>query len=328
MQEKKYDVFGIGNALMDTLIKADEEDLKHLNLKKGNMTLIDDSQIDKILDYLKDKEKKEQAGGSVSNTTAGIVNLGGKAFFTGKIGRDEVGFNYENMTIKQGVSCDIKKDNNIATGNAITLITKDSERTFATYLGSAIKFTEKDINKEELLKSKILHLEGYMLEDPTLKKASLYAMDIAKKNNIEISADLSDPSLIERNLEEFKKIVEKYIDILFLNENESKAFTNINDEEKALEHLSKIVKLPIIKLGEKGSIISVKNKTLRFRSFKPKKVVDTTGAGDMYAAGILYGITNGLSLEKAGKIASYAATKVIEQTGARLDYKLDISMIN
>ena len=167
-----------------------------------------------------------------------------------------------------------------------------------------------------------------MVEDPTLKKASLYAMDIAKKNNIEISADLSDPSLIGRNLEEFKKIVEKYIDILFLNENESKAFTNINDEEKALEHLSKIVKLPIIKLGEKGSIISVKNKTLRFRSFKPKKVVDTTGAGDMYAAGILYGITNGLSLEKAGKIASYAATKVIEQTGARLNYKLDISRIN
>jgi len=318
----KNQIFGIGNALMDTLIKVDEFDIEDLRLKKGNMHLVDDVHIDFIMNFFQNKKITKQAGGSVSNTLAGIANLGGKAFFNGKIGRDKLGFDYEMMVLRQGVKCDLKKDD-VKTGNTISLITKDAERTFATYLGSAVRFNKKDINKKELLQSKILHLEGYMLEEPILKKASIKAMKIAKRHKIIVSVDLSDGFLIQRNLEDFRKIVEKYVDILFLNEEEAKSFTGCEDEEQALLKASKLVKLAIVKLGEKGSIMRTKNKTLRFNIFKPNKVVDTTGAGDMYAAGILYGIANNLSLEESGKIASYAAAKVIEQVGARLDDKLE-----
>lgn len=305
---------------MDTLIEVDDRDINDLELKKGTMHLVEEVHLSFVTNFLKNKNSKKQAGGSVSNTVAGVANLGGKSFFTGKIGRDKLGFDYEMIMMRHGVHCDLKKDE-VGTGNVISLITKDSERTFITYLGSAVRFTKKDVNKKELLKSKILHLEGYMLENPNLRKASLYAMKIAKRNNIIVSIDLSDSALIERNLEDFKKIVKKYCDVLFLNEDEAKSFTGKNEEEALLD-VSRMVKLAIIKLGERGSIIKTKNKILRFKSYKPKKVVDTTGAGDMYAAGILYSIANKLSLEDAGKIASYAATKVIEQTGARLDYEL------
>ncbi|TKJ17245.1 adenosine kinase [Candidatus Woesearchaeota archaeon B3_Woes] len=317
---KKYDVFGIGNALMDTLVEVDDRDINDLELKKGTMHLVEEAHVSFVTNFLKNKNSKKQAGGSVSNTIAGVANLGGKSFFTGKVGRDKLGFDYEMIMMRQGVHCDLKKDD-VGTGNVISLITKDSERTFITYLGSAVKFSKKDINKKELLKSKILHLEGYMLENLNLRKASLHAMKIAKRNGVIISIDLSDSALIERNLEDFKKIVKKYCDILFLNEDEARSFTGKNEEEALLD-VSRMVKLAIIKLGECGSIIKTKNKVLRFKAYKPKKVVDTTGAGDIYAAGILYSISNKLSLEDAGKIASYAATKVIEQTGARLDYEL------
>ena len=161
-----------------------------------------------------------------------------------------------------------------------------------------------------------------MLEDPVLKKASLHAMKIAKRNKIIVSVDLSDPSLIERNLIEFRKIVEKYVNILFLNEDESRVFSGCKDEKEALLKVSKMVKLAIVKLGKDGSMMKKGDKILKFEAVKPQKVVDTNGAGDMYAAGVLYAIANELNLEQAGRIGSYAATKVVEQSGARLDYEL------
>jgi len=318
---KKYDVFGIGSALMDTLMHVDYKDIEDLRFKKGNMHLVDDAHIDFIKTVLKSKKQTKQAGGSASNTIADVANLGGKAFFNGKIGRDKLGFDYEMIMKNQGVNCDLKKED-FTTGNLISFITPDSERTFATYLGSAVNFNKKDINKKELLKSKILHLEGYPLEIPGFKNALLKAMKIAKRNNIIISVDLSDPALIERNLKEFREIVKKYVDILFLNENEAKVFTGKDDEKQALLEASKYVKLAIVKTGSKGSMMKIRNKILKFKAYPPKKVVDTTGAGDMYAAGVLFGISHGLSLEESGKIASFAATKVIEQVGARIEYDL------
>jgi sugar/nucleoside kinase (ribokinase family) len=317
----KHDVFGIGSALMDTLIEVNDQDLKDLRLKKGNMHLVDAVTVDFITTVMRTKKQIIQPGGSASNTIAGISNLGGKTFFNGKIGKDALGNEYEKAMIKQGVNCDLKKIKD-STGNVVSLITKDCERTFATNLGSAVQFNKKDIAKKQLKNSKILHLEGYMLEDPKLKAASLKAMKIAKRNNIIISIDLSDSALIERNLQEFKNIVKKYVNILFLNEDEAKAFTGLEDPKAALLKASKYVKLAIVKTGPQGSMMKIRNIILKFKPFKPKKVVDTTGAGDMYAAGVLFGIANGLSLERSGKIASYAAAKVIEQVGARLNYNL------
>ena len=307
---------------MDTMINVDDSELDYLNLKKGNMHLVDDTHSEFILYFLEKKKMIKQAGGSASNTSAGVVNLGGKAFFNGRVGKDQLGKDYKNIMSEHGVKCDLRKDD-VKTGNVVALITKDGERTFATHLGSAVNFQKKDVNKKALLKSKILHIEGYMLENPAHKKACLYAMKIAKRKNIIVSADLADPSLIERNLSEFKKVVRKYVDILFLNEDEAKMFSGIKDEKQALIEVSKMVKLAIVKLGAEGSMMKIKNKILRFKAVKAKQVKDTNGAGDMYAAGVLYGIANGLSLEKSGKIGTYAATKIVEQRGARLDFKLE-----
>ncbi len=315
---KKYDVFGIGNALMDTLISVDDKDIKDLQLKKGNMHIVEDANIKFISTMMNQKETKRQAGGSVSNTMAGVAVLGGKSLFSGKVGRDKLGFDYEMMMLRQGVGCDIKKDKEFPTGNVMSLITKDSERTFATYLGSSIRYTKYDIDTKKLKQSKILHLEGYMLEEPCLKEASLYAMKIAKKNKIIVSADLSDPALIERNIKELRKIVKKYVDILFLNENEAKVFTGKSDERLALIEASKYVKLAIVKLGKEGSMMKIRNKILKFGTY-PAKVVDTTGAGDAYAAGILYAIAKDIPLEKAGQIASFYSAKIVEKIGARLE---------
>ena len=161
-----------------------------------------------------------------------------------------------------------------------------------------------------------------MLEHSPQKEAAIYAMDIAKRNNIIVSVDLSDASLIKRNLNEFRKIVKKYVNILFLNEKEAEAFTGLNDPKKALIEASRYVNLAIVKIGKEGSMLKIRKRILIFKPFPSSKVIDTTGAGDMYAAGILYAISNGLSLEEAGKIASYASTKVVEQIGARLNFSL------
>jgi sugar/nucleoside kinase (ribokinase family) len=318
---KKYDIYGIGSALMDSLIHVDDRDLEDLKLKKGTMHLVDEAHIGFISTVMRKRKQSKQAGGSVSNTIAGASNLGAKTFFNARVGKDKLGKDYEIITKSQGIKCDLRKDDT-STGHLISLITKDGERTFTTYLGSAVNFNKNDINKKALKQSKIIHMEGYMLEHETQKKALLKAMKIAKKNKIIISIDLSDPSLIKRNLEEFRKIVKKYVDILFLNEKEAEVFTGQNDPKRALLVASTYVKLAIVKIGSEGSMMKIKNKLLIFKAFKPNKVIDTTGAGDMFAAGVLYSISKNLSLEQAGKIASFAATKVIEQTGARIEYDL------
>jgi sugar/nucleoside kinase (ribokinase family) len=318
---KTYDIYGLGSALMDTLIHVDDKDLEDLKLKKGTMHLVEDTNINFISTVMRKRKRAEQAGGSVSNTVAGAANLGAKTFFNARIGSDKLGKDYETITKSQGITCDLRKDDT-STGHLISLITKDGERTFTTYLGAAVNYNKYDLNKKVLRRSKILHMEGYMLEHDAQKKALLKAMKIAKRNGVIVSIDLSDPSLIERNLEDFRKIVKKYVDILFLNEKEAEVFTGQNDPKRALLVASTYVKLAVVKTGPEGSMMKIRNTILNFKPVKAKKVIDTTGAGDMFAAGILYGISQGLSLEESGKIASFSATKVIEQIGARIEYDL------
>jgi len=311
---KEYDVYGIGSALMDFLIEADEELLKQFNLKKGNMHLIDEKASIELLKKIKEYNMEIAPGGSSANTLAGIALLGGKVVFCGKVGDDEHGHMYEKKMAKN-IKSNISKTN-VLTGHAITFITKDSERTFATHLGAALHLKKEDIIEEDIKKSKILHIEGYQLEDKGLREASLHAMEIAKKHDTKVSIDLADPGLVERNKEDLMNIVKKYADIVFANENEAKAFTG-KDEEEALDEISKMVDIAIVKIGEKGSFIK-KDKIIRIPGFKVK-AVDTTGAGDMFAAGFLYGLCKDYDLEKCGKIGAYVAAKVVEKIGARLD---------
>ncbi|MBW2996388.1 adenosine kinase [Candidatus Woesearchaeota archaeon] len=315
--QKKYDVVGIGNPLLDFIVEVEDGILAEMDLNKGEMHLIEADKSKEILKKLERYEVKIAPGGSSANTLAGIGVLGGNAVFLGKIGKDKHGDVYEQKTVDDGVYSKLSRHGGAITGHAITFITPDSERTFATHLGAALHFREEDVFDEEIKASKILHIEGYQLEDEELKKASVHAMKVAKENNVKVSIDLSDPGLIGRNLEGLKQLVKDYADIIFVNEKEAEAFTGKKDEE-ALHDIYDMCEIAIVKLGEKGSIIKSDDIIYRIPAYKTE-VVNTNGAGDMYAAGILFGIANGMSMEKAGKIGSYAASLVVASTGARLN---------
>ncbi|MBW2992669.1 adenosine kinase [Candidatus Woesearchaeota archaeon] len=311
----KYDVIGIGNALMDILVNVGHEQLLEMNLKKGVMTVFDAKEIEEIEKKL-GGYVKIAPGGSVANTMHGIAQLGGKVIFIGKVGHDEHGAIYEQKMVESGVKSKIVKKKG-TTGKVITFITPDTERTFATHLGIAIELEKEELFEEDIKDSTILHLEGYQLENPKLRRTLLHAMDIAKANNVKISIDLSDPSLVERNLSDFLDMVKTYADIVFANEEEAKVFTG-EDVRDALDRIGEMCEIAVVKVGAKGSLVKKGDKVFEIEGFKVK-TVDTTGAGDSYAAGFLYGLTNGMSLDKCGRIGSWIASKVVSQIGARVD---------
>lgn len=322
----KYDLIGFGNPLLDFTLEVSDSFLKELNFEKGKMYLVSKEESQKILDKIKDFQLKISPGGSSANTIAGVACLGGKCAFIGKVGNDLNGELYESRTREEGVFTILLKDNNEITGNAIVFITPDFERTFAVHLGASIFFRKKDIPEDELKNSGILHLEAYQLEDPELMKAILHAVAIAKENNAKISLDMSDSSLIKRNLDLFRNFIEKNVDIVFANESEAEALTG-KKTEQALEEISRMCELVIVKLGEKGSLIKKGKEVYRIPAYKAN-IINTNGAGDMYAAGILYSISKNLDLENAGKIASYAASLVVGKEGARFGKELKQEIIN
>ncbi|MEE9525335.1 MAG: adenosine kinase [Candidatus Woesearchaeota archaeon] len=321
---KRNDVIGIGNPLLDFIFEVDDGILAEMDLNKGQFNLIDEEKSKEILKKLEKYEVKTAPGGSSANTLSGVSCLGGSAVLMGMIGNDKHGDIYEQKTSDCGVDVKLSKHEK-ATGHAITFITPDAERSFAVHLGAALHFREDHVFEEEIKNSKILHIEGYQLEDEELKKASLHAMKIAKENNVKVSIDLADPGLISRNLESLKSIVKDYADILFVNETEAEAFTGKKDEE-ALHAIYDMCEIAIVKLGAEGSLIKANDMVYKI-PINPVNVINTNGAGDAYAAGILYSIANGIGIEKAGKIAAYISSKVVANTGARLNEKINIQEI-
>ncbi len=315
---KEHDVFGVGSALMDFLIEIGDNELLEMDLSKGEMHLIDEEKSRQILKKLENYSVKTAPGGSSANTLAGVAVLGGKSVFCGKVGKDKHGEVYEQKSQDFGVCTRIKKHEQKPTGHSITFITPDSERTFATHLGAAMHLEKEDVFDDDIAKSKILHIEGYQLEDSKLRDTALHAIMIAKKNNTMVSIELADPGLVKRNLAELKKIVKEHADIVFANEKEAAEFTGKEKAMEALDEISKLCEIAVVKLGKEGSLIKSKGIVYVIPAFKTN-AVDTTGAGDMYAAGVLFGIANNIPLERAGKIGSWAASKVVSQIGARLN---------
>jgi len=320
-ENMKYDVLALGSPLLDIIVQVSDEMLVDLNLKKGGMHLISLQESKKFLDCLskKGKECLLIPGGSAANTLSGLSALGNKVAFLGLIGDDEHGDLYEEKTQDDGVKTSFSRHEEHVTGHAITFITPDQERTFATHLGAAAQFSKEHVPAEEIRKSKVLHIEAYQLEDEKTREAVLHAMDIAKKNNIAITIDLSDVGLIERNLEVFKEVVKKYVNVVFVNEDEAHAYTG-KKEKDALEEIAKTCDTVIVKLGEKGSLIQSGSEIYRITPHEIE-VINTNGAGDMYAAGILHGMIHELPLDESGRIASHIAALAVASQGARLDEK-------
>ena len=323
---KKYDVLGIGSALLDLTFEVDDKLLSEMGISKGEMQLISKERSNEILKKLENYPYKSSPGGSASNTISGVAAMGGSSAFVGKIGNDSYGKLYEEKTNEIGIASFLSKQENEITGHAITFITPDFERSFAVHLGASLFFKKEDVTLDLIKHSKILHLESYQLANPDLCENIFYSAKMAKENNLIISLDLSDAGLVKSNLPLFKEFIENYVNVVFANESEAEAFTQ-KKEKEALEEISELCDIIIVKLGEKGSLIKSKEGLFEIPGFKVK-VNNTNGAGDIYASGILYGLSNNLDLEKSGKLASYAASLVVASPGARLAKDLIMSLNN
>ncbi|MBN2158613.1 MAG: adenosine kinase [Spirochaetes bacterium] len=320
-----YDVLGMGSALLDFTVPVEDADLEKLGLRKGGMQLIDEDRSREILAILEGKKMEVTPGGSAANTLAGISTIGGKGMFLGAVGNDPNGDRYVRDTELAGVKAQIGRHDGM-TGHAITFITPDSERTFATHLGAALQLNRDDVREDQVRNARIIHIEGYLFEPTGLREACMRALEIARSGGVLVSIDLSDPSLVDRIRPVFELVAKEYADIIFANEEEARAFTG-REREAALDLLSRYCGFAVVKLGSDGSLISTGGAMHRISVCKTS-VINTNGAGDMYAAGVLYGIAHGLNPERAGAIGSYVSSKVVAQVGARFPGKISVDALS
>ena len=306
-------ITGMGNALVDILVTIpDDSILTELGLLKGSMRLVDTAFSERVINSVCGFPMSVQSGGSASNTIHGLSRLGAACSFIGKISDDRFGSIFSSDLHKCGIEPVLFKDT-APTGKAVALISPDSERTFATYLGAAVKLSPSEIIPGLFRGSDFFHIEGYLVQDHDLiEKALKTAHDLG----IVTSLDLASFNIVGENLEFLTSLTRKYVDIVFANEEESLAFTGLHCEE-AVKKIAEICRVAIVKTGEKGSIICSGTELYRIPPFKVRPV-DTTGAGDLYASGFLFGMMNGSSLERSGTIGSLLAAKVIEKVGAKI----------
>ena len=307
-------VIGIGNALVDVLIRLDDEKIiNELGFPKGSMQLIDAGTSALIADKTKDLKKEMASGGSAANTIHGLARLGMETAFIGTVGRDETGRFFEEDMKKSGITPLLFKSDS-PSGIANAFITKDGERTFGTFLGAAVELSGDMLKKELFEGYDALHIEGYLVQNHELIET---ALRLAKEAGLKISLDLASFNVVEDNLDFLKEMTEKYVDILFANEEEAKAFTGMEPKE-ALHEISKSVDISVVKIGGKGSMVKQRELIVNIEPIKANPI-DTTGAGDIYASGFLWGYLNGLGFEKAGYAGSLLASTVIEVIGAKFD---------
>lgn len=308
-------VLGIGNALVDILVKLDDDKiLADFNLEKGSMTLVDNSKANSVLEAAAELEKSKSSGGSVANTIHGLAMLGAPAGYIGKIGDDSYGSFFSSYMQQKSIDTTLFKGKN-ESGKSIVLISEDSERTFATFLGAAIELDKADLNIDLFKNYDYFQLEGYLVQNHDLVRE---AVKLSKAAQNQVSIDLASFNVVEENLDFLHEIVDGYVDVVFANEEEARAFTGKNDPEEALQAISKKCKIAIVKIGKEGSLIKEGDKQYRVPVIKAN-AVDTTGAGDLYASGFFYGLACGHSLDICGKIGSITSGKVVEVVGAKMD---------
>ncbi len=316
-----YDVVGIGNAIVDVLAKVGDGFLSERNLPKGGMSLVEAKEAGKI--YADIIPEREVSGGSAANTVAGLASLGAATAFIGKVHDDELGQDFSRDIGAAGIDFFTEPlTQGPSTGRSIVLVTPDAERSMFTYLGASEKLSEEDIDENIIKAGKIIYLEGYLWDKEEAKKAMVKACELAHKHNRKVAFSLSDKSVVKRHRQEFLNLVKDYVDILFGNEEEIKTLFAENDFYKTLEMLKPDVEIAAITRSAKGSVV-VNGRTITFvEAEKVDDVVDSTGAGDLYAAGFLYGIINERSLGTCAMIGSIAAAEIISHYGARPEVSL------
>lgn len=306
-------VLGIGNALTDILLQISGDMVLHeLNLPKGSMQLVNKKKSDGISSYFATHSRSMVSGGSAANTINGLTRLGTEAGLIGKIGKDDVGRFYLEDCKNNGVIPHLRESDTMS-GRCVVLISPDGERTMCTFLGAATELTADDLTLDDFHRYDIFHVEGYLVQNHALIRR---AVQMAKEAGLIVSIDLASYNVVTENLDFLKEIVSEYVDIVFANEDEARAFTS-KEPTEALIHFANHTTIAVVKIGKDGSYVKSGEETHTISSFDAN-CIDTTGAGDLYAAGFLYGLSNNLPLDICGKIGALVSANVVEVIGAKL----------
>ncbi|WJR78273.1 adenosine kinase [Bradyrhizobium sp. NP1] len=317
MAEAKYDVLAIGNAIFDVLVRADEKFLVDHGMTKGSMTLIDEVRAAAI--YRDMGPATQMSGGSAANTIVGVASFGGRAAYVGKVKQDQIGGLYTHDIRAAGVAFDTRPaTGGPATGCSYILITGDGERTMNTYLGAAQDLTPDDIEPAAIAASRIVYLEGYLWDPKNAKDAFVKAATIAHGAGREVALTLSDSFCVDRYRGEFLELMrERTVDLVFANEAELHSLYQTSDFDAALAQLRKDVKLAVVTRSEKGCMVASNDGVVAVPAFSIERLVDTTGAGDLFASGFLFGLVRNAGFENAARLGALAAAEVIQHIGAR-----------
>ena len=318
---QQFDLLGIGNAVVDVLYETDEEFIKNNQLEKGIMTLIDEEKAEKFYSSL--KQGIEVSGGSVANTTVGFASLSGKSAFIGKVKDDKLGNTFSQSLTSAGVLFKTEPIiNGPGTARSFIFVTPDAHRTMNTYIGACSLLSPKDIDDQIIKNSKIIFLEGYVWEENLAKESLVKAAEIARKANNKVALTLSDPFCVKKHRSEFEELIKKHIDILFANEFEAKELCQTQDLEESAKEISNMTEIAAVTRSEKGAKIYNAKETIEIKAKVFNAVKDTTGAGDLFAAGFLYGLSKKFSILKSGNIAAITAGEIISHFGARPETNL------
>ena len=316
MTAVRYDVLGIGNAIVDVLARADDAFLAQEGLEKGIMTLIDGPRAESL--YRAMGPAREISGGSAANTIVGVGMFGGKGAFIGLVRNDQLGGIFRHDIRASGVDFETPPAlEGPPTARCMVFVTPDAERTMNTYLGAAVHLSPEEIDEERVAASKITYLEGYLWDAPPAKEAYLKAAKIAHANGREVALSLSDPFCVDRHRASFLDHVAGHVDLLFANEDELLSLYEVESFDEALQRVRGHCKVAALTRSEKGAVILSGEEIHVIDAAPVEKVVDTTGAGDLFAAGFLYGYSKGLGLDLCGRLGALAAAEIISHYGAR-----------
>ena len=320
MSEPTLGVIAVGNALVDVIAKTDEAFIaaqkEQHGMEKGAMTLIEEARAVELYGLL--ENPLETSGGSAANTMAGFASFGGKGGFIGKTADDDLGETFQNDIRSLGVTYTTQPlIMGSKTGRCMILVTPDAERTMNTFLGASVELSPNDIEEDFIAQAKVTYLEGYLFDREQAKQAFVAAAEAAHNNGHRVALTLSDPFCVDRHRHDFLQLVENHVDILFANEEEIKSLYLQEDFEDAKSAISKHCEIAVLTRSEKGAVIVNEGREIIIEAAPVAEVVDTTGAGDQFAAGFLYGYTEDLGLEEAGKLGAIAAAEVISHIGPR-----------
>ncbi len=319
--EKPIDVVGIGNAIVDVLVQKEESFLDELGLDKGSMNLVNENQANEI--YKSIGPGITKSGGSAANTLAGLAQLGSKAVFIGRVKKDSFGQSFIDEIRSVGTSFNTPAAiEGPPTAHCLIIVTPDAQRTMCTYLGASVQLEPDDLDLSSLSQTKIVYLEGYLWDSPPAKRAFITAAKTCKEASGQVALSLSDSFCVDRHRESFLELLHENVDILFANESEIISLYKSPDLEHAINKTKGNCKVAVITCSERGSVILSGEQRLEVPAYKLGKVIDTTGAGDLYAGGFLHGYTKGLPLYTCGNIGSLCAGQVITEIGPRSNVSL------